>query len=248
MIMLPPDDSPAVAALPGCGPAGAEGVWWRIVIRREHRRNALAGRQSGRRDGKMRVNRMGDELYERVWRWENLRLAHHKAARGKRGRGAAAAFEYNLTDHLLDLQHELRDQTYRPGAYRSFHIHKPKKRLISAAPFRDRVAHHALCNVIEPIFERSFIFDSYANRVGSYVPVRRHPPRRRPGAGFCPPPLLPLAVRSAPVLPLNRPPGAAPHPGAQGQGFGYTVADRPDSGQRRRRVERGIPHGLVSRR
>jgi hypothetical protein len=45
-------------------------------------------------------------------------------------------------------------------------IHEPKRRLISAAPFRDRVVHHALCNVIEPIFERRFIFDSYANRVG----------------------------------------------------------------------------------
>ena len=47
-----------------------------------------------------------------------------------------------------------------------FYIHDPKKRLISAAPFRDRVAHHALCNIIEPIFDRSFIFDSYANRQG----------------------------------------------------------------------------------
>jgi retron-type reverse transcriptase len=55
---------------------------------------------------------------------------------------------------------------YQPGAYHSFHIHDPKKRLISAAPFRDRVVHHALCNLIEPVFERSFIYDSYANRVG----------------------------------------------------------------------------------
>ncbi len=48
----------------------------------------------------------------------------------------------------------------------SFYIHEPKRRLISAAPFKDRVAHHALCNVIEPLIERSFFFDSYANRVG----------------------------------------------------------------------------------
>ena len=57
-------------------------------------------------------------------------------------------------------------QTYRPGPYASFNIHEPKRRLISAAPFRDRVVHHALCNVIEPAFERSFIDHSYANRVG----------------------------------------------------------------------------------
>ena len=54
----------------------------------------------------------------------------------------------------------------RCNIYDSFYIHEPKRRLISAAPFRDRVVHHALCNVIEPIFERSFIHDSYANRVG----------------------------------------------------------------------------------
>jgi hypothetical protein len=67
---------------------------------------------------------------------------------------------------LIQLQRELQDQAYRPGAYYSFYIHEPKRRLISAAPFRDRVVHHALCNLIEPPFERSFIKDSYANRVG----------------------------------------------------------------------------------
>ncbi len=106
------------------------------------------------------------ELYEIVCSWQNLRLAYHKASLGKRGRRAAAAFEYHLADNLLELRQELLTQTYRPGEYTSFYIHDPKRRLISAAPFRDRVVHHALCNVIEPIFERSFIFDSYANREG----------------------------------------------------------------------------------
>jgi len=77
-----------------------------------------------------------------------------------------AAFEHRLEDNLLALQDELRSFTYRPGPYESFYIHEPKRRLISAAPFRDRVVHHALCNRIEPLFERGFIFDSYANRVG----------------------------------------------------------------------------------
>jgi len=58
----------------------------------------------------------------------------------------------------------LLDGRYRPGAYTHFYIHEPKRRRISAAPFRDRVVHHALCNVIEPLFERRFIPDSYANR------------------------------------------------------------------------------------
>jgi len=106
------------------------------------------------------------DLYDQVCSWTNLREAHRKAARGKRSKPPAANFELRLADNLLELEQELRTFAYRPGAYHSFYIHEPKRRLISAAPFRDRVVHHALCNVIEPIFERSFIFDSYANRVG----------------------------------------------------------------------------------
>lgn len=108
---------------------------------------------------------MGD-MYSTIYDWENLRLAHHYASRGKRGKYAAAAFEFRLADNLLALQHDLESKTYQPGAYHSFHIHDPKRRLISAAPFRDRVVHHGLCNLIEPIFERTFVHDSYANRVG----------------------------------------------------------------------------------
>ncbi len=105
-------------------------------------------------------------MNDRLATWENLWLAYQNASRGKRGRPATAAFEYKLADHLLDLQRELREQTYQPGAYHSFYIHEPKRRLISAAPFRDRVVHHALCNLTVPYFERRFIFDSYANRPG----------------------------------------------------------------------------------
>ncbi len=105
-------------------------------------------------------------LYSQLTSWENLRLAYQKAAKGKRGTEAVARFEYRLEDNLIQLQAELVTQSYRPGRYGSFYIHEPKRRLISAAPFRDRVVHHALCNLIEPIFERSFINDSYANRVG----------------------------------------------------------------------------------
>jgi RNA-directed DNA polymerase len=105
-------------------------------------------------------------LFDRIISWDNLCSAHRKAARGKRGKSAAAIFEFNLADHLLDLQHELTERTFQPGQYRSFFIRDPKRRLISAAPFRDRVVHHALCNVIEPLFERSFSEASFANRVG----------------------------------------------------------------------------------
>lgn len=93
-------------------------------------------------------------------------LAYRKASKGKRGIAGVAAFEYRLEDNLLQLQHDLQTQQYRPGPYSSFYIHEPKRWLISTAPFRDRVVHHALCNLIEPVFEASFISDSYANRVG----------------------------------------------------------------------------------
>lgn len=105
-------------------------------------------------------------MYAQLCSWDNLLLAYRRASKGKRGKPAVATFEYRLEDNLLRLQQDLRAQTYCPGAYVSFYVHDPKRRLISAAPFRDRVVHHALCNIIEPIFERSFIHDSYANRVG----------------------------------------------------------------------------------
>jgi len=105
-------------------------------------------------------------VYAQICSWDNLLLAYRKAARGKRGKGPAARFEHRLEDNLVTLQEELEARSYRPDEYSSFYIHEPKRRLISAAPFRDRAVHHALCNVIEPVFERSFIDDSYANRVG----------------------------------------------------------------------------------
>ena len=115
------------------------------------------------------------ELYPALTGFANLHAAFRKAARGKRGQPEVAEFEYSLESNLLALQAELSDQSYRPGAYSSFYIRDPKRRLISAAPFRDRVVHHALCRVIEPLFERTFIGDSYANRLGkgTHAALRR---------------------------------------------------------------------------
>ena len=93
------------------------------------------------------VHRAGS-LYAQVYAWDNLLLAYRRAARGKRGKEPAARFEYRLEDNLIALHDELQSQTYRPGPYDSFYIHEPKRRLISAAPFRDQVVHHALCNII----------------------------------------------------------------------------------------------------
>jgi retron-type reverse transcriptase len=105
-------------------------------------------------------------LYPQITAFANLYQAFKNAARGKRKKHDVAAFEYNLEANLFRLQQELQTQTYTPGPYYNFRIYDPKERLISAAPFRDRVVHHALCNVIEPLFDRRFIYDTYACRKG----------------------------------------------------------------------------------
>ncbi len=105
-------------------------------------------------------------LWPQIVSFENLLLAARKAQKGKRRRENVQLFNYRLEEELIELQAELEAQTYHPGKYRTFQIVEPKKRMISAAPYRDRVVHHALCNVIAPIFERTFIDDSYANREG----------------------------------------------------------------------------------
>ncbi len=110
--------------------------------------------------------RVFTNLYPALTSFNNLHLAYRKAARGKRGQVPVACFELDLEGNLLRLQEDLAQKTYRPGPYYSFYIRDPKHRLVSAAPFRDRVVHHALCNIIEPVFERTFIGDSYANRIG----------------------------------------------------------------------------------
>jgi RNA-directed DNA polymerase len=114
-------------------------------------------------------------LWEPITSFENLLLSARKAQRGKRFRPNILEFNDRLEDNLLQLQYELLSHSYQPGAYRTFEIVDPKPRIISAAPYRDRVIHHALCNIIEPLIERSFIADTYANRqgFGSHRALRR---------------------------------------------------------------------------
>jgi len=105
-------------------------------------------------------------LYPQIYTFENLYSAYRQARKGKRSRVEVAAFEFDMERNLLQLQAELYEQAYRPGPYHNFYIYEPKRRLVSAAPFRDRVVHHALCQVIEPIWEPRFISTSFACRVG----------------------------------------------------------------------------------
>jgi RNA-directed DNA polymerase len=104
-------------------------------------------------------------LYQDMSSFESLLAAYRRARRGKRSRLDVAWFELRYEEHLLQLSQELQDGSYHPGNYRSFRITESgKQRVISAAPFRDRVVHHALCAVLESIWEPRFISDSYASR------------------------------------------------------------------------------------
>ncbi len=105
-------------------------------------------------------------LYPLIYAFNNLYLAYVKARRGKRYQPEVVRFGADLERELMQLYRELAYRTYRTGKYRTFVIYEPKRREVAALPFRDRVVHHAVCNVIEPIFERGFIYHSYACRVG----------------------------------------------------------------------------------
>ena len=115
------------------------------------------------------------DLWPRLTSFVSLHAAALSAQRGKRYRPGVLSFNARLEANLFRLQHELQSFTYTPGPYRQFEIRDPKRRLISAAPYRDRVVHHALCAAIVPPLERRFIATTYANRqgFGSHKALRR---------------------------------------------------------------------------
>lgn len=88
-------------------------------------------------------------LFDQIACFENLLAAAKAAYRGKRFRDAPAEFHFALEANLLWLLDDLRSGNYKPGPYRSFRIFDPKERLISAAPYRDRVVHHAVCRIVD---------------------------------------------------------------------------------------------------
>jgi RNA-directed DNA polymerase len=111
------------------------------------------------------VKRTGG-LFARIHAFPNLLAAARRAATGKRFRPDVLAFEHALEAQLVSLSEALRAGVWRPAGHRHFRILEPKPRWISAAPFADRVVHHAICNVIQPVMERGLIHDCWANRKG----------------------------------------------------------------------------------
>lgn len=103
-----------------------------------------------------------NNLLPKIYDYENLEKAYKLARAGKRHREEVMRFHYNYESNLINIQNHLINGTWKTGRYRPFILTEPVYRVGAALPFEDRVLHHAIMNIINPIFERSFIADTYA--------------------------------------------------------------------------------------
>ena len=114
-------------------------------------------------------------LYNKIATSENVRIAYYKAKKGKRFNKDVLIYSQNLEKNLQKLQSELKNRRIPVGNYHFFKIFDPKERVICAADFRERILHHAIMNVLDPLFERFQIFDTFACRKnkGTHKVVKR---------------------------------------------------------------------------
>jgi retron-type reverse transcriptase len=116
-----------------------------------------------------------NNFYSQIYNFNNLILAWKKARKGKIKKDYVIEFERNFRENIINLYRELKDETYKPEPLKVFILSDPKTRKISKSAFRDRIVHHAICNIIEPIFDKTFIYDSCANRInrGNLFAIKR---------------------------------------------------------------------------
>ncbi|MFC1788138.1 reverse transcriptase domain-containing protein [Patescibacteria group bacterium] len=114
-------------------------------------------------------------MFDEIISLENLFAAWGEFRRGKRGKQDVQEFERDLEDNVFSLHDDLAFRQYKHDKYHRFHIHDPKHRIINKATVRDRLVHHAFYRVLYPIFDRSFIYDSYSCRIGkgTHAAVKR---------------------------------------------------------------------------
>jgi len=105
-------------------------------------------------------------LFDQIVDIHNLQLAYKNTCKGKKETFSYLEFKEFDQYNLIQLRHELINEEYQIGQYRNFYVYDPKKRLISALCFKDRIVQHALCNIITPIFEKTFLPNSFACRKG----------------------------------------------------------------------------------
>ncbi len=107
-----------------------------------------------------------NNFYPEIYNLSNLILAWRRARKGKTKKVYVLEFENKITENLLKLYHELKSEKYQPKSLVTFILRDPQTRKISKSAFRDRIVHHALVRIIEPIFDKTFIYDNCANRIG----------------------------------------------------------------------------------
>ncbi|HBG39931.1 MAG TPA: reverse transcriptase, partial [Porphyromonadaceae bacterium] len=113
------------------------------------------------RKQRKKMKRIGN-LYDSICSLDNLALAYQKARQGKAMQYGVRLFEKNADANIRQIQEELQNGTYRTSEYSVFTIFEPKEREISRLPFRDRVVHHAIMNIMEPIWTSIFIRNTYS--------------------------------------------------------------------------------------
>ena len=134
----------------------------------ENKQEHPAALYNARRDaGKVRTIKRYGNLFEKVIDYDNLYAAYEKAAKGKRFKPDVMRTTARLECILTDIQNELASGTWKPQNYYEFELRtEVKRRIVDAPTFRDCIVHHAILNVVEPLFEKKMIHDSYANRIG----------------------------------------------------------------------------------
>ena len=114
-------------------------------------------------------------LYEQICTKENICKAYRKARLGKRKKFYVRQFEQNVHDNIELLHQQLLNESWRPLPYKQFIAYEPKERLIRAPQFRDRIVHHALIQILQPIYDKILIYDTYASlkNKGTHAAVDR---------------------------------------------------------------------------
>ena len=109
---------------------------------------------------------MVHNLYSKIISPDNLFNAYREFRKGKRARQEVTGFEINLEDNIFSLCDKLTTKKYFHNSYHQFKICDPKPRIIHKAAIKDRIVHQAVYRILNPIFDKSFIFDSYSSRLG----------------------------------------------------------------------------------
>jgi retron-type reverse transcriptase len=115
-----------------------------------------------------------NNIWDKIVDFENIHTSYLQARKLKRYKPEVLKFSEDLEGNLIDIQNKLIWKTWEPSRWNEFYVYDPKTRLIQAPPFKDRVVHHALVNIIEPLFEKRFIYDSYACRRGKGTHAAMH--------------------------------------------------------------------------